>query len=329
MKRTDVRHPRRRPRRRSLAALQRHARGGLGSVPSAVPDAVTAMPSGPTSTPAPSELDEPVVGDPSDRADADAPGRRPPTPRPPTGETMIVRAYFVLGGEPGSVGLVPVLRDVPKTRGRRDRGDERAAGGPDDRPKPATGRSTTAIPDGHRPPRPDDQERRRDGGPLDRVRLGRRDGVDAVPAGPGRLHADPVHDRQVGRLPDRGPDRDRVRQRGHRPRRPGRPRRLRRPAAVDLRRPAGLRRRARQPGRVTGNADVFEATFRVAILDAGGQDARRPAGHGDVRDRLPRDVRRRRCRTPSARRSGARSGRTTRPSKDGTPAGRSATTRSG
>ena len=28
---------------------------------------------------------------------------------------MIVRAYFVLGGEPGSAGLVPVLREVPKT----------------------------------------------------------------------------------------------------------------------------------------------------------------------------------------------------------------------
>jgi hypothetical protein len=28
---------------------------------------------------------------------------------------MIVRAYFVLGGDPGSVGLVPVLREVPKT----------------------------------------------------------------------------------------------------------------------------------------------------------------------------------------------------------------------
>jgi hypothetical protein len=28
---------------------------------------------------------------------------------------MIVRAYFVLGGEPGSVGLVPVLRVVPKS----------------------------------------------------------------------------------------------------------------------------------------------------------------------------------------------------------------------
>ena len=28
---------------------------------------------------------------------------------------MIVRAYFVLGGEPGVVGLVPVLREVPKS----------------------------------------------------------------------------------------------------------------------------------------------------------------------------------------------------------------------
>jgi hypothetical protein len=30
---------------------------------------------------------------------------------------MIVRAYFVLGGEPGSAGLVPVLRVVPKSPG--------------------------------------------------------------------------------------------------------------------------------------------------------------------------------------------------------------------
>jgi germination protein M len=30
---------------------------------------------------------------------------------------MLVRAYFVLGGEPGVVGLVPVLRTVPETTG--------------------------------------------------------------------------------------------------------------------------------------------------------------------------------------------------------------------
>ena len=50
-------------------------------------------------------------------------------------------------------------------------------------------------------------------------------------------------------------------------------------------------------GHIVGNANVFEATFRVAILDAGGQDARRRAGHGNVRHRLPRDLRRRRSST--------------------------------
>ena len=37
---------------------------------------------------------------------------------------MIVRAYFVLGVEPGSAGLVPVLREVPEDDRRRDGGHE-------------------------------------------------------------------------------------------------------------------------------------------------------------------------------------------------------------
>ena len=53
---------------------------------------------------------------------------------------MIVRAYFVLGGEPGTVGLVPVLREVPEDHGGRDGGDERPARRPDDRRSRATGR---------------------------------------------------------------------------------------------------------------------------------------------------------------------------------------------
>jgi hypothetical protein len=85
--------------------------GGLGSVPSplSTPTA-SAEPSGPDLTPAPTTLpsSEPTDGatgapDASSTPDASASG------------TMTVRSYFVLGGGPGTVGLVPVLRVVPTT----------------------------------------------------------------------------------------------------------------------------------------------------------------------------------------------------------------------
>src|SRR3954462_12029791 len=52
-----------------------------------------------------------------DRSDDHGDARPPPPPPAPpaTSETMIVRAYFVLGGEPGTAGLVPVLREVPRS----------------------------------------------------------------------------------------------------------------------------------------------------------------------------------------------------------------------
>ena len=46
------------------------------------------------------------------------------------------------------------------------------------------------------------------------------------------------------------------------------------------------------PGRVSGNADVFEATFRIAILDGSGKTVADQQVDGDVRDGLPRHVRR-------------------------------------
>jgi spore germination protein GerM len=82
--------------------------GGLGSVPTAAPTP-SADPTGADVTPAPS-------GSPA--APSTAPSGEPdPTQSPATSPagTMIVRAYFVLGGDPSSVGLVPVLREVPKT----------------------------------------------------------------------------------------------------------------------------------------------------------------------------------------------------------------------
>ena len=46
------------------------------------------------------------------------------------------------------------------------------------------------------------------------------------------------------------------------------------------------------PGRVSGNADVFEATFRIAILDGSGKTLADQQVDGDLRDRLPGHVRR-------------------------------------
>jgi hypothetical protein len=83
--------------------------GGLGAVPSVAPTP-SAGPIGPDLTPAPSASPAAI---PSDEPSA-TPTAGSSTAPSPAG-TMIVRAYFVLGGEPGTVGLVPVLRVVPKS----------------------------------------------------------------------------------------------------------------------------------------------------------------------------------------------------------------------
>ena len=89
--------------------------GGLGSVPTAAP-IPSDEPGGPDLTPGPSSPASPSVA-PSETPGA-TPSTRPsaaPTATPTPSGTTIVRAYFVLGGEPGSEGLVPVLREVPET----------------------------------------------------------------------------------------------------------------------------------------------------------------------------------------------------------------------
>ena len=87
--------------------------GGLGSVPTAVP-APSDQPGGTDQTPAPSNPASPTA-EPSATPDAGSSAAPSATATPAPGGTSIVRAYFVLGGEPGSVGLVPVLREVPQT----------------------------------------------------------------------------------------------------------------------------------------------------------------------------------------------------------------------
>ena len=95
----------------ALVAACNGSTGGLGSIPSAAPTP-SVDPSGSDMTPTPSGTPA------SSPLQSTEPGASPspaPTPVASPAETMIVRAYFVLGGEPGSVGLVPVLRVVPKS----------------------------------------------------------------------------------------------------------------------------------------------------------------------------------------------------------------------
>jgi sporulation and spore germination protein/immunoglobulin-like protein involved in spore germination len=73
--------------------------GGLGSVGSAAPSAEpSVVPGSPDLTPAPSS----PAGT--------------PEPTSPTTGTTVVRAYFYLGGPPGSEGFVAVLREIPSTQ---------------------------------------------------------------------------------------------------------------------------------------------------------------------------------------------------------------------
>jgi hypothetical protein len=118
--------------------------GSLGSVPvtSASPDPSVALGS-PDATPAPSdETSIEPSGAPS--ASADPGSSAAPTPTP--SGTTIVRAYFWLGGLPGSEGLVAVLREIPGTKSVAKAAVNALLGGPTTGEK---GRAiTTAVPAG-------------------------------------------------------------------------------------------------------------------------------------------------------------------------------------
>ena len=81
--------------------------GGLGSVPTPLPTSSSGS-AGPDLTPVPSDATTPVPS----TVPSEAPGASA-SPAASPAANMIVRAYYVLGGQPGSAGLVPVLRDLP------------------------------------------------------------------------------------------------------------------------------------------------------------------------------------------------------------------------
>jgi germination protein M len=100
----------------ATAAVACSPSGSLGTVPpeptpapSVGPPDVTPEPSiGPSDTPPPSAVP------------STSPSGGPaatPSPTPASGETMVVRTYYVLGGVVGVEGLVPTLREVPRTAG--------------------------------------------------------------------------------------------------------------------------------------------------------------------------------------------------------------------
>lgn len=98
----------------ALIAACSGSTGGLGSVPSTAPTVAPSVAQGsPDLTPEPTAPSPAPTTSPTTE-----PGASPTpaaTPVPSSAGTTIVRAYFVLGGQPGSVGLVPVLREIPRT----------------------------------------------------------------------------------------------------------------------------------------------------------------------------------------------------------------------
>jgi hypothetical protein len=85
--------------------------GGLGQVPSRAPTPAPSVDQGePDLTAAPS------AAAPSATAPASVSPGGSPAATPAPAATTVVRAYFYLGGELGSDGLVPLLREVPQTR---------------------------------------------------------------------------------------------------------------------------------------------------------------------------------------------------------------------
>jgi hypothetical protein len=118
--------------------------GPLGSVPpaSSAPEPSVAQGS-PDLTPAPS--DEPS-GEPSDEPTGSAGPGPSAAPSPTPAGTTLVRSYFWLGGLPGSEGLVAVLREVPGTKAVASAAVNALLAGPSTGEK---GRSiTSAVPDG-------------------------------------------------------------------------------------------------------------------------------------------------------------------------------------
>lgn len=125
--------------------------GGLGSVPSIAPTP-SAEATGPDLTPGPSDGVTPSTEpstEPSESPDANGTPAPTATPAASPDGTMIVRAYYFIGVEPGSEGLVPVLNEVPKTTAVATTAMKSLLAGPAEIQGESFG-PATAIPEGTR-----------------------------------------------------------------------------------------------------------------------------------------------------------------------------------
>ena len=238
--------------------------GGLGQVPTTPPTAAPSIDAGPPDeTPAPSNSPSATP--------STSPSGGPstsPSPSTPT-ETMVIRAYYVLGGKVGVTGLVPTLRVVPKSTGVARAAMEALLAV--DPIRDAYAEISTAIPSGTK-----------------LLGISIKDGVATVDlsrdfaAGGGSASSFYRLGQVVYTLTQFSTVRSVLFQvEGQTVTTFG-------PEGIVLERPQARRdfrdqlpsifvdrpafgAAAGNPARVTGNADVFEAAFRIAILDASGK----------------------------------------------------------
>ena len=243
----------------SLLAACSGGSGGLGSVPPVPSSPEPSVAQGsPDVTPAPSaEPSEEPTTEPTDPGSSQSPSS--PAPSAPSTETTIVRAYFWLGGSANADGLVAVLREIPATKSVATAAMNALLGGPN-----AVERAneiSSAVPNGTQllgitiengiaTVDLSGEFGSAAGGSAYQQRLGQVVyTLTQFPSVKGvNLHIDGAGDANV----------------------------LKRTDYVDLLPAMWVDRPAwgaaiGNPAHVTGSADVFEATFRVAILDGSGK----------------------------------------------------------
>ena len=113
------------------------------SSPSSPPASPSSAPASPSGGPSPDGSSTPA---PSSSNPAPTPTARP-TPAPSPEGTTIVRAYFVLGSFQDNAGLAPVLREVPRTKAVATAAMRALLAGPNEAELAARPAMYTAIPD--------------------------------------------------------------------------------------------------------------------------------------------------------------------------------------
>jgi germination protein M len=100
----------------TLALVACTSTGGLGTVPPVPRTPAPSVDAGPPDmTPQPSDSATPSPTPVSPSGSPESTPKATPQTTSSTGETMVIRAYFVLEGNVGVEGLVPTLREVPET----------------------------------------------------------------------------------------------------------------------------------------------------------------------------------------------------------------------